>query len=219
LSTGASGAARISLKEVNVVLFGAHRRKPAIEDGDGLATFMDAEADAFAAAVVDDYARARARVDADRLFAQPRFAAVLATARAEAFPFALTLVAETVESTLAPQTGDRGARIRALVALAQTVFAQRAVPHTVSAPAWSAAGEEVVRWLAESARRPSRTTDAIAERLASSMLALMPVHDDLAPDDYLLFRTSMREALAAVRERFIANTNALSLADALTHWL
>ena len=167
---------------------GGHRRKSAIEDGEALAAVMDAEADALACGTVDDYTRARARTDADRLFAQPRFAPILATARAETYPIALTLVAEMLESTLASQVGDRAARLRALLALARTAFA----------------------------RHPVRTTDDVAQPFVASLLARMPIHDDLGPDNYPFLRKSMRAMLVAVRERCVTNMNASVLVDTLT---
>jgi hypothetical protein len=197
-------------------LVGGNRHKSAIEDGAALVAFMDAEAEAFACGTVDDYTRARARIDADALFAQPRFAVILAVARAEAYPIALTMVAETVESTLAPEAGDRAARLGALLALARSVFVHHPVPRSVAAPSWTAAGAATTRWLGEATRHPPRTTDDIAEPFAASLLALMPIHDDLGPDNYPFLRKSMRAMLAAVRERFIINVNAPVLAAALT---
>jgi hypothetical protein len=212
----APGTLGIGPGEANVALFGGNRHKSAIEDGEALVAFMDAEAEALACGTVDDYTRARARIDADGLFAQPRFAAILAIARAEAYPIALTMVAETVESTLALEAGDRAARLGTLLALARSVFVHHPVPQSITAPAWTAAGAATTRWLGEATRHPPRTTDDIAEPFAASLLALMPIHDDLGPDNYPFLRKSIRAMLAAVRERFIINVNAPILAATLT---
>jgi hypothetical protein len=196
-----------------VAVFGAARRKPAIDDAATLAAFMDAEAEALASRAVDDYARARARVDALELFAEPGFAAMLATARAEAFAIALTMVAEMVDSALAPHGADRAVQRRGLIAVARDAFDRRPAP--IPLPAWDTAAVEMARWLGEGARHPPRTTDEIVEPFAASLLALMPIHDALGPDDYPLLRTALRASLAAVRDRFVALMDAPALAAVL----
>ena len=82
--------------EAQVAWFGGSR-EAAIDDRAALVVFMDEEAEAFARSAVDAYTRARALQDADALFAQPEFAAMLAIARAEAYPIALIMVAEAIE--------------------------------------------------------------------------------------------------------------------------
>jgi hypothetical protein len=196
-----------------VALFGATRRKPALDDGAALAAFMDAEAEAFATIAVDDYARARAQTDILVLFAEPRFAAVLAVARTEAFPLALTMVAEMIESALSRQPSDRAARLHGLIAVAREVFDSRSEPLPTAAE--DTAGIAMVRWLADAASHPPRTTDEIVEPFAPSMLALMPIHDALGRDDYPLLRNALRATLAAIRDRFIAAMDAPALAAAL----
>jgi hypothetical protein len=194
-------------------LFGATRRKPALDDCAALAAFMDAEAEVSAANAVDDYARARALTDDIALFAEPRFAAVLATARAEAFPLALTMVAEMIESALSPQPSDRAARLRGLIAVAREVFDRRS--ELLPTAAEDTAGIAMARWLGDAASHPPRTTDEIVEPFAPSMLALMPIHDALGPDNYPLLRNALRMTLAAIRDRFIADMDAAALAAAL----
>jgi hypothetical protein len=194
-------------------LFGATRRKPALDDCAALAAFMDAEAEGFAASAVDDYARARALTDDIALFADPRFAAVLAAARTEAFPLALTMVAEMIESALSLQPSDRAARLRGLIAVARDVFDRRSEP--LPTAAWDSAGIAMARSLAEAASQAPRTTDAIVEPFAASMLALMPIDDALGPDDYPLLRNALRATLAAIRDRFIADMDGPALAAAL----
>jgi len=196
-----------------VALFGAARRKPALDDCAALAAFMDAEAEAFAASAVDDYARARALIDDIALFADPRVAALLATARSEAFAFALTMVAEMIESALSPQPGERAARLRGLVAVAREVFDRRAEP--LPTAAWDTAGIEMARQLGAAASHAPRTTDEIVDPFAPSMLALMPIHDALGPDNYPLLRNALRITLAAIRDRFIAEMDGPALAAAL----
>jgi hypothetical protein len=203
-----------------VALFGGIRRGSALDDREALADFMDEEAEAFARSAVDDYARVRARQDADGLFAQPAFAAMLAKARAEAYPIALILVAETVEAALAPQAYDRAAQLHGLIAVAQAAFDRRPPPPPLTASAWNAARGEIVRWLSEVTlhplRNPPKTTNEIVEAFAGPMLALMPIHDGLGRDDFPLLRGAMRATLAAIRERFMTAVNAAALAKALT---
>jgi hypothetical protein len=196
-----------------VALFGATRRKLALDDCAALSAFMEAEAEIFAATAVDDYARARALTDDIALFAEPRFAAVLATARADAFPFALTMVAEMIESALSPQASDRAAQLRGLVAVARDAFDLRSEP--LPTAAWDTAGIEMARWLGTAASRAPRTTDAIVEPFAASMLALMPIHDALGPDNFPLLRNALRVTLGAIRDRFIATMDGPALVAAL----
>jgi hypothetical protein len=187
-----------------------------MDDREALAVFMDAEAEAFAHTVVDDYTRARVRQDAHGLFAMPDFAAILAKARAEAYPIALILVAEAVESALAPQAYDRAAQLHGLITVAQAAFDRRPAPPAVRPPAWNAARAEMVRWLSSVMLYPPKTANEIVEPFAGPMLALMPIHDRLGRDDYPLLRGAMRTTLAAIHERFVSAVNAPALAKALT---
>ena len=196
-----------------MVLFGAIRR--GLDDREALATFIDEEAEAFARSAVDGYTRARARHDAEELFAQAAFAAVLAKARAEAYPIALALAAEAVESALAPQAHDRAAQLHGLIAVAQAAFDRRPAPAPVTPIAWQTARAVVVRTLGEVMLHPPRTTNAIVEPHVGSMLALMPINDRLGRDDYPLLRDAMRSTLAAIHERFMTAVKAPALAAAL----
>jgi hypothetical protein len=197
-----------------VALFGGIRG-PAIDDRDTLVVFLDEEAEAFARSVVDGYTRARARRDPEGLFARPAMAAVLATARAEAFPIALTLVAEAIEAALAPQAYDRAAQLHGLIGAAQAAFDRRPPSPAVTAPAWSAARAGIVRWLGDIMLRLPKTTDDMSDSLVGPMLAVMPIHDDLGRDDFPLLRGAMRTGLSAVHQRFLASVNAPALAKAL----
>jgi hypothetical protein len=190
-------------------------RGTAIDDRTALAAFMDGEAQACARTLVDDYTRARIQHDPDELFAQPAFAAMLATARAEAYPIALTMIAEAIEGALAPQAEDRAAQRHGLMWVVLKAFDRRARPDAVGAPAWDAARTELLRWIGTGMLRLPKTTDAIADSFAASLLALMPVHDRLGRDDYALLRGAMHAGLAAIVERFAMSANVQSLARAL----
>jgi hypothetical protein len=190
-------------------------RGTAIEDRATLAAFMDEEAAAFARGAVDDYTRARVQHDPDELFAQPAFAAMLATARAEAYPVALTMIAETIEAALASQAEDRAAQRHGLMWVVLKAFDRRPRPDAVSAPAWDAARAELLRWIGTGMLRLPKTTDAVADSFAGPLLALMPVNDRLGRDDYALLRGAMHTGLAAIAERFAMSANVQSLARAL----
>jgi hypothetical protein len=190
-------------------------RGTAIDDRATLAAFLDEEAAAFARGLVDDYTRARVQHDPDELFAQPAFAAMLATARAEAYPVALTMIAEAIEAALASQAEDRAAQRHGLMWVVLKGFDRRPRPDTVGAPTWDAARAELLRWIGTGMLRLPKTTDAIADSFAAPLLALMPVHDRLGRDDYALLRGAMHADLAAIAERFIVSADAPSLARAL----
>jgi len=206
---------RSAPQEANLALIWGPRAEPAIDDEVALAAFMDDAAQTFAHRAVEGYTRARARRDPDALLARPDIAGLVERASAEAFPIALTLVAETVESALVPQAYDRVAQLRGLIAVAQVTFARRPEPAAMTASAWTTARAELVRWLGNATRHPPRTTDAIVEPFVGPLLALMPIHDDLGRDDFPLLRAALREDLARVRERFAARVNAPTLAKAL----
>jgi hypothetical protein len=144
-------------------------RGTAIEDRATLAAFMDEEAAAFARGAVDDYTRARVQHDPDELFAQPAFAAMLATARAEAYPVALTMIAETIEAALASQAEDRAAQRHGLMWVVLKAFDRRPRPDAVSAPAWDAARAELLRWIGTGMLRLPKTTDAVARLVRRSV--------------------------------------------------
>jgi hypothetical protein len=109
-------------------------RGAAIDDRATLAAFMDEAAAAFASALVDDDTRARVQHEPDELFAQPAFAAMLATARGEAYPVALSMIAETIEGALAPYAEDRAAQRRGLMWVVFKAFDRRPRPDAVGHP-------------------------------------------------------------------------------------
>jgi hypothetical protein len=198
--------------EAQVASLGVNH-ETAIVDRATLAAFMDEEAEAFARGAVDDYTRARVLHDSDELFAQPAFATMLATARAEAYPIALSMIAETIEAALAPHTEDRAAQLRGLMWAVLKAFDRRPRPEAVSAPAWDAARTELLRWLGT--LRPPKTTEVIADSFAGPLLALMPVHDRLGRDDYTCLRGAMHTDLASIVDRFVQSADAPALARAL----
>jgi hypothetical protein len=214
MSIGASARTAANEREAHVAFLEANRGS-AIDDRATLAAFMDEEAAALAGGLVDDYTRARVQHDPVELFAQPAFAAMHATARAEAYPIALTMIAETIEAALASQAEDRAARRRGLMWVVLKAFDRRPRPDAVGAPAWDAARTELLRWIGAGMLRLPKTTDAIADSFAAPLLALMPVHDRLGHDDYALLRGAMHAGLAAIAERFAMSANGPSLAQAL----
>lgn len=168
--------------------------------------------------MVDDYTRARVLHDSDELFAQPAFAAMHATARAEAYPIAPTMIVETVETVeaaLARETDDRSAYLRGLMWAVLKAFDRRPQPDAVSAPAWDAARAELRRGVGSLMHRRPKITDAIADSYAGQLLALMPVNDRLGRDDYARLRGAMRAGLAAIAERFHLSADVPALARAL----
>jgi hypothetical protein len=195
-------------------------RGSAMADRNALAAFMDEEAEAFARSAVDAYARARVLQEADELFAQPAFVALLAVARAEAYPIALTMIAETIEAVLAPHAEDRAALRRGLMWAVLKAFDRRPRPEAAGTAAWDAARVELLRWVGTVMLRLPKTTDAIADSFAGPLLAVMPVHDRLGRDDYALLRGAMHVSLAAISDRFLVSADGPELAKALvaTSW-
>jgi hypothetical protein len=187
----------------------------AIAQRDTLAAFMDEEAEALARSAVDAYTRARAPQDADALLAAPDVAALIAAARAEAYPVVLTMIAETVEGVLAPHAADRAALRRGLMWTALKAFGRRPRPGAVSAAVWDAARAELLRWVGSVMLRMPKTTEAIADSFAGPLLAVMPVHDRLGRDDYALLRGALHVGLAAIADRFLVCVDAPALAAAL----
>jgi hypothetical protein len=180
-----------------------------------LAAFIGEEADAFARGTVDGYTRARVRGDAAAILARPELAGSIATACGEAFPIALILVAQAVESALAAEVSDRAARLDGLIEVAQAAFDRHPRPAAMTIAAWAAGRAELGRWLGEAASYPPKGTNAIAEDFVGPMLALMPIHDALGRDDYPLLRNAMRTSLAVVHARFAASAVASLLAQSL----
>ncbi len=215
-SPGEPNAARHALTgpEAPVARSGGNGTSP-IEGRETLAAFMDEEAEAFARRAVDDYTRARALHDPDELFAQPAFAAMLAAARAEAYPIALTMIAEAIEAVLAPQARDRTAQLQGLVQTVRAAFDRRPPPDAFPASAWSAARAELLRSLGAVMLRLPKTTEAIADSFAGELLALMPLHDRLGHDDYALLRGAMHVGLATISDRFLLSVDAPAVARAL----
>ena len=198
---------------------GAIQGRAAIGDRDALAAFIGEEAEAFARGTVDNYTRVRVKVEpetlADTVLARPGLADLLATARAEAFPIALIVVTQAVASAFAVKAADRAAPLAGVTALAAEVFDRKPAPTAIAPAAWAAARGEIVRGLRDLARRPVKPTNEIADPFVAPMLALMPMHDALGPDDFPRLRSAMRNSLAAVHARFIASVDAPALAHTL----
>ena len=94
-------------------------------------------------------------------------------------------------------------------------FDRRPRPAAVGEATWTAARDELLRWLGTLMTRMPKTTDAIADSCAASLLALMPVHDRLGRDDYARLRGALHLGLAVVADRFILSANAAALATTL----
>jgi len=203
------------LEEGQVASLGGSRLEPAVEDSDALAAFMDEQAQAFARDAVEDYTRARARQDLGSLLDDPSFAAAMEKAYAEAYSIALSLVAEMVEGVLASESDDRRLQLRGLIAAVQAAFDRRGAPPAIALSAWNAARQEIGRWMSEVTLHPPKTINEIVDPFAGSMLALMPIHENLGPDDYPALRDAMRAELAEIHGRLVTKINAPVLAKAL----
>jgi hypothetical protein len=196
-------------------LFGLFGRR-AIRDPAALATFIDAQSLLLGERSVQDYARGRAGVEAEALFAVPTFRAALEKARWEAYPRALAMIGELVEGELRAHAGaNKGAVLAALTELILTSFDRHAAPQAIGAGGWSAARAELSRSLGELARERPRTLDAVAETQASYYLAIMPIDARLQADDFPALRNQLRASLTAIKERFVQQATLPALAEKL----
>lgn len=179
-------------------------RRAGIRRTAALADFLDERAAFLAQNSVDEYIRGRAGPIAATLFADPAFGVALARAYREAYPIALTMLAELVWGVLRPHAPETEAKVlRVLENLVLTVFDRHPVPAGSTAQAWLATRDEAMRWLADLPHRAAKLPANITEPFAPSILAIMPIHDMLRGENFPGLQIYLRAALTELHDEFV----------------
>ena len=191
-------------------------RRSGIRATEALADFLDEHATLLAQNCVDEYTKGRAGPVAATLFADAAFGAALERARREAYPIALTMLAQTVEGVLRPHAGDKPADVlRALEGVVLSVFDRHPVPAGLTPQAWLATRDDVLRWLDDLPRRRPKLPADITEPFAPLLLALMPIHDMLHGENFPALQNYLRDALSGLHDEFVREARPRALIAAL----
>jgi hypothetical protein len=191
-------------------------RRSGIRTTEALADFLDERATLLAQDSVDEYIKGRAGPIAATIFADVAFGAALERARREAYPIALTMLAQAVEGVLHPHAGDKAADVlRALEGVVLSVFDRHPVPAGLSPQAWLATRDDVLRWLDDLPRRRPKLAADITEPFAPLLLALMPIHDMLHGENFPALQNYLRDALSGIHDEFFREARPRALIAAL----
>lgn len=196
--------------------FDRFRRRNAMRDPVALGGFVDEQAFLLAEKSVRDYSRLRAGGDADALFANPAFATALDKAQWEAYPRALAMAGEVIETMLRPHAGENAqAMASGLGAVILDAFDRRTAPPAIGEAGWRAARAELARSLADLARRRPATADTVADAHSSYYLAIMPIHEKLRGDDFPALRNRLKLMLAQIQTALAERADLPALAERL----
>jgi hypothetical protein len=191
-------------------------RRGGIRETEALADFLDERATLLAQNTVDEYTKGRAGPIAATIFADAAFGAALERARREAYPIALTMLAQTVEGALRPHATDMPAEfLRALEGVVLSVFDRHPVPACLTPQAWLATRDDVLRWLDDLPRRRPKLPADITEPFAPLLLAIMPIHDMLRGENFPALQNYLRAALSGIHDEFVHQARPRALIAAL----
>jgi hypothetical protein len=163
-----------------------------------------------------EYSRARAGHYAKVLFNEEGFNAAIEKSRWQAYPVALSMVAEMVEGTLRPHVGgDRLALVDGLERLVLAVFDRYPVPAAIGGADWAAMRDDVVRRLRAVTLHPPKPPRDIPVQFAETYFAMMPIHEKLRGADFPTLRNYLRVTLTNIHDELSKRLDAPAVAQAL----
>ena len=183
-------------------LFDRFRRRT-IRDLVALGSFVDEQAFLLAESSVRDYSRLRAGAGADALLTDTVFGAALDKACWEAYPHALAMTGTVFEAKLRPHAGEKShAMLVGLVAIIRERFDRRAVPKSIGEADWRAGRTELMRSLNDLAHQRPKSAEMVVHDHSSFYLAIMPLHANLAGDDFPALCNHLKAALLQIEKTF-----------------
>jgi len=192
------------------------RRAIPIRDPDTFGAFVDEQASLLAEMSVRDYSRLRAGANADAMLADAAFAAALDKAKWEAYPRALAMTGAVLEAGLRPLAGENShAMLFGLTAAIIAAFDRRTVPPAIGEADWSAARADLERGLGALAHQRPQTVDAVVHEHSSLYLAIMPLHQKLAGDDFPALCSQLTTVLTQMQEVFAQRADSPALVGLL----
>jgi len=193
-----------------------HFRRRAIRDYATAGAFIDEQSFQLARSCVRDYSLLRAGDDVEALFADTAFMQALNKASWEAYPRALIMVGTLAEALLRPYAGrDARAVLFGLVSMRLDHFDQRPVPPAIGTVGWRAARADAERSLNELRYLSPKTVEMLVRDHSSFFLAIMPLHPQLAGDDFGALRQQLELSLLHVQKALSQRANLLALAGEL----
>lgn len=186
-------------------LFDFFRRPPPIVDVGGLEDFLDTHAAFLVQKAVFEYSRARAGVFWQKLFKEPDFKMAVDHARWHGFPIALANVTEMVEGVLRPAAAGRESELLdRLVDMAVAVIHRYPVPAGEAPDYWVDQCDWLRKRLSDIQLAPPKAVKDIPLDTARRMFDLMPIHESLRGEDFVVVRNHLRANLCRMYEDFIA---------------
>lgn len=194
------------------------RRPPPIADVGALEDFLDSHSAFLVQKCVFEYSRARAGIFWEKLFKEPDFKKAVDYARWRGFAIALGNMTEMVEGVLRPAAGDSAsALLDRLTEIALAVIHRYPVPEGEPADFWSAQSGWLRERLADLQRTPPKAVKDIPITTARRMFDLMPIHESLRGQDFVVVRNHLRTNMCRIYEDFHARLEIEPLvADILT---
>jgi hypothetical protein len=193
-----------------------HFRRRAIRDYTTAGAFIDEQSLHLARSCVRDYSRLRAGDGVEALFADAAFMQALNKACWEAYPRALIMVGALAEALLRPYAGrDARAVLFGLIGMMLDHFDQRPVPPAIGTVGWRAARADAERSLNELIYLSPKPIEMLVRDHSSFFLAIMPLHPNLAGDDFGALRQQLKLSLLHVQEALSQRANLLALAGEL----
>ena len=184
-------------------LFDVFRSTPPIADVGALEDYLDTRAAFLVQKCVFEYSRARAGVFWDKLFKEPDFKAAVDVARWNGFAIALADVVEMVEGTLRPAARGREADLLGrLIAMAEAVIRRYPVPPEEPADFWVTQTAWLRGRLADVQLAPPKAVKDIPLGTARRMFDLMPIHESLRGEDFVVVRNHLRSNLCRMSDEF-----------------
>lgn len=181
------------------------RRPPPITDVGGLEDYLDANASFLVQKCVFEYSRARAGVFWEKLFKEQSFREAVDVARWNGYPIALANIVEMVEGVLRPLApGREPDLLDRMIAIGINVIHRYPVPAGEPSTFWVEHEDVFRRRLAEIQLAPPKLVKDIPLATARAMFDLMPIHQTLRGEDFVVVRNHLRANLCRMYEEFVA---------------
>lgn len=195
-------------------LFDMFRRPPPIADVGALEDFLDTHAAFLVQKCVFEYSRARAGIFWEKLFKEADFKAAVDYARWNGFPIALANVVEMVEGVMRPAArGSEALLLDRLVEIALSVIHRYPVPEGEASDFWTTRSDWLRKRLSDIQLTPPKAVKDIPIDTARQIFDLMPIHQSLRGEDFVVVRNHLRSNLCRMYEDFVARVKVEPLVE------
>jgi hypothetical protein len=184
---------------------------------EALESFMDSRAAFMAQKCVVEYCRARSGVLSMKLFKEQAFMAAMHHSRWTTYALVYCDIAEMIEGVLRPHArGSLGRLAEGLARIGERTFASHGVPEGAPEDFWFYAAERLEKRLALAQLHAPRPVREIPKTEIEAILASLPIHASLRPQDDELIQNHLRINLVRIYEDFLAAADRDRLGSALS---